>query len=167
MIGLVPFLALGPVGIAVYLALPVYMVHQYEEHDADRFRAFVNALMPGRAGLSLRDVAVINLVGVWALLLATLWLTEFVSDGWGALAFYLLGINALLHVGQAVAFRQYNPGLVTALVLFLPLSALLWVRLAGEASVIQHGASALFILGLHISILLRARRPATNPTVTP
>jgi hypothetical protein len=28
--------------VATFLCLPVYMVHQYEEHDKDRFRLFVN-----------------------------------------------------------------------------------------------------------------------------
>ena len=28
--------------VTTFLCLPVYMVHQYEEHDNDRFRLFVN-----------------------------------------------------------------------------------------------------------------------------
>jgi hypothetical protein len=31
----------------VWLVLPVYMLHQLEEHDGDRFRLFVNATIGG------------------------------------------------------------------------------------------------------------------------
>ena len=39
--------------VATFLCLPVYMIHQYEEHDNDRFRLFVNQKIgKGRVGLS-------------------------------------------------------------------------------------------------------------------
>jgi len=28
--------------VAAFLCLPAYMIHQYEEHDNDRFRLYVN-----------------------------------------------------------------------------------------------------------------------------
>ncbi len=47
--------------VAVLLQLPVYMLHQYEEHDDDRFRRFFNHTMfGGREVLSRRAVFVIN-----------------------------------------------------------------------------------------------------------
>ncbi len=33
--------------LAVFLQLPIYMLHQYEEHDNDRFRRFVNRTIGG------------------------------------------------------------------------------------------------------------------------
>ena len=39
-----------------------------------------------------------------------------------------IGLNALAHVALTVAFRAYMPGLLTALVLTLPISALLLAR---------------------------------------
>ena len=42
----------------VFLALPVYMLHQPEEHDGDRFRAFVNEVIgKGREVLSVPAVS--------------------------------------------------------------------------------------------------------------
>lgn len=150
----------GPVFLLCWLSLPVYMLHQYEEHDADRFRGFVNQLLPaGRAGLSVLDVFMINFFGVWVLLAVALWLTQTVDPGWATLALYLLAINALAHIAQAVGLRRYNPGLATAVVLFLPLSVAL--VLSVSASLLQHILSAAGIVLLHALILRRATRPST------
>tara|TARA_R110002020_G_scaffold89135_18_gene218258 strand:- start:8323 stop:8871 length:549 start_codon:yes stop_codon:yes gene_type:complete len=158
LLSLTPFLAFGPVLTAVYLALPVYMIHQYEEHDDDRFRRFVNTLLAGRSrGLSRADVFWINIAGVWALLVATLWAAATINPGWGSVATWLLGLNGLIHVAQAVALRRYNPGLVTALILFLPLAAWLFVHV--PASLGQQIAGFGIVLVLHGLILVRARQP--------
>ena len=46
----------------VALQLPLYMIHQYEEHDADRFRIFVNQLVGhGRDVLTTKAVFMINI----------------------------------------------------------------------------------------------------------
>ena len=164
---LLPFLDISAPGQGVVLALVVYMLHQYEEHDDDRFRRFVNVLFgPARRGLTSLDVMLINVIGVWALLLATLVLTERVAPGWAAIAACLLAVNGLAHVGQGLALRRYNPGLMTAVVLFLPLAAILFSRIAGVASVAQHLASAGLIVALHAAILIVARHPVL-PRIVP
>ena len=95
-----------------YLALPVYMLHQFEEHDDDRFRRFVNAVVGhGREALSVTAVVWINFAGVWLLLGAVIWAARLVGPGWAAAAGWLVLVNGLLHVAQAVALRRYNPGL--------------------------------------------------------
>ena len=139
-----------------FLCLPLYMLHQFEEHDDDRFRRFVNIVVcKGRQGLSLADVFWINVVGVWCLLSLTLWLVLNLDPGWSALAAWLLVINAAAHIGQALALRRYNPGLVTALLLLLPLGLTLLVW--GQASLVQFGLSALFAVVVHLGLLARLR----------
>ncbi|MER2509494.1 MAG: HXXEE domain-containing protein, partial [Amaricoccus sp.] len=115
--------------LLIWLQLPIYMLHQFEEHDDDRFRKFVNATIGGgRELLSRFDVFVINIVGVWGVDTIAIWLAARVHLGLGLIAVYLSMVNALAHCGQAVAMRRYNPGLITAIVLFIPLGvATLWV----------------------------------------
>ncbi|KAB2877130.1 MAG: HXXEE domain-containing protein, partial [Bauldia sp.] len=61
--------------LLVYLQLPVYMLHQLEEHQGDRFRAFVNArLAGGRDALTTAAVVVINVPLVWGIDLAAIYL---------------------------------------------------------------------------------------------
>jgi hypothetical protein len=144
------------------LVLPAYMLHQYEEHDDDRFRRFVNATIGrGHEVLTVADVFVINIVGVWAVLAAVLWLEHLsgpgAGPGWGLIAVWLILVNALAHVGQAVAMRRYNPGLATALALFLPLGLLGLVTLAPLASATQHAVAPALAILLHALIILRVR----------
>lgn len=141
----------------VWIALCAYIVHQYEEHDADRFRAFVNALVPeGRAGLQPFDVLTINFLGVWVWLAITFVLTSLIDRGWAALALYLLAVNGVVHILQGIGLRQYNPGLITAVVLFLPLTVV--IGFVAKPNFIQHFVGFVSVLGLHIAILAYALR---------
>lgn len=161
LLALTPLLTAGwpQVEMLVFLALPVYMLHQLEEHDDDRFRRFVNEVIgKGREVLSVAAVFVINVGGVWGTMAATLWPMRTVSPGWGLIGAYLLLVNALLHIVQAVALRRSNPGLVTAVVLFLPLGAAAFAGLAGAASPVQHAVSLGLVIALHGAIVAGVRR---------
>jgi hypothetical protein len=122
----------GPVGeplVAVYFLLPIYMLHQLEEHAGDRFRRFVNERLGGGTELLTRlDVFLINVPGVWGLFALVFAFAATVNIGIGLIAAYTVLINAVAHLGQAVRQRSLNPGLVTAIILFLP--AGLWAVLA-------------------------------------
>ncbi|GAB4513302.1 MAG: hypothetical protein Tsb0019_10510 [Roseibium sp.] len=156
LIGLAPFV--DGIALPVYLALPVYMLHQYEEHDADRFRKSINLMLgPGRQGLSHGAVWIINVVFVWFVLLAVFFAAR-AAPAWGVVASYLMAVNALVHVAAAIRTRQGNPGLVTAIVLFLPLSA--WIFAAQPAGLVQHLTGAILIVALHAAIAAWATRPS-------
>jgi hypothetical protein len=131
------------------------MIHQYEEHDNDRFRAFVNRLLGhGREVLTPLAVFITNIVGVWAVLGAVFWLTACVNPGYGLIAAYLLLLNAAIHIAQAIAGRGYNPGLVTAIVFFLPAGAycLRAVEEGGFGTLLMHAIGAAVAIGVHAAI---------------
>ncbi len=145
----------------VALQLPLYMLHQFEEHDADRFRLFVNRLMgDGRDILTKQAVFVINVPGVWGVNFAAVALAALVDLGFGLIAIWLTLVNGIVHVVQAAALRRYNPGLVTAILLFLPAGlAGVWVLHAAG-----HGPAGWQILGfavaaaIHAAIIVHVRR---------
>ena len=156
---LIPVFGLSTPGTLCLLALVVYMVHQYEEHDDDRFARFMNGLFgPNRAGLTQLEIMIINVVGVWVFLALGTIATETLHAGWALFAAYLLLINGLSHIGQAARLKGYNPGLWTAIVLFLPLSAVLFIRLAGTATLVHHVVSAGIVVALHLAIVARGGR---------
>lgn len=143
----------------VWLVLPVYMLHQLEEHDGDRFRHFVNATIGGgREALSVRDVFVINVFGVWGVMVVTLWLMRGLASGWGLIGIYLVLVNAVLHLVQALVMRRANPGLWTALVLFLPLGCWGLAELAPSATLSVHAVSLAAVVALHGAIVVNVRR---------
>ena len=152
---LTPVLASGwPMALVlIWLQLPAYMLHQYEEHDADRFRRFVNAIIGGgKEVLTRLDVFVINIAGVWGVDALAFLLAARVHLGLGLIAVYLSLVNAVAHCAQAVALRRYNPGLITAILLFLPLGVVtLWV-LSGNAQI----SATDHLIGLGLAILIHA-----------
>lgn len=146
-----------------FLCLPLYIFHQFEEHDDDRFRAFVNGVVAkGREGLSLADVFWINVLAVWVLLPLTLWLVVRVDPGWSAIAASLLVINAVAHIGQAIVLRRYNPGLWTGIVLLLPLGLALLIY--GQANAAQFLLSLLLAVAVHACIVARLRFNLARPS---
>ncbi len=68
-----------------FLFLPLYMLHQYEEHDADRFRLFFNTTIGGgREVLTPAAVFVVNVPGVWAVIALATYLSAWVAPGHGS-----------------------------------------------------------------------------------
>lgn len=148
-IALAPLLGqvLPPALWLIYLHSPVYMIHQVEEHQGDRFRAFVNGrVFGGLDVLTVGDVLVINLPLVWGLNLAALYAGAAWGAAWGLVAPYAMLVNAICHLAASIRFRAYNPGVVTSAILFLPLSV--------AAIAVIGGSPALHLAGFGLAVLL-------------
>jgi hypothetical protein len=146
--------------VATFLHLPAYMVHQYEEHDRDRFRLFFNETIgKGHDVLSPLAVFVTNVPGVWLVIALSLYGAAALNPGWATIAVYLVLVNAFVHIVHAVIFRRYNPGLATALVIFLPLGGFtLWLLLqAGAGSLGYQAFGFLTAVLIHAAILIHVR----------
>jgi hypothetical protein len=145
----------------VYLQLPIYMLHQYEEHDGDRFRLWVNNMLAqGRELLTPIATFWINSLLVWLLDLVALYLAGFVDLSLGLIAIYMPLVNAFGHIVPAILKRQYNPGLATSVFLFLPvgaLSAVVISRSAGSTFADHLLAFAVALVG-HGIIIAHVRR---------
>jgi Protein of unknown function with HXXEE motif len=145
-----------------YLTLPIYMLHQYEEWDGDRFRIFLNNhLGHGKNLLTHKAGFVINIFGVWGVIAVCLYLAFYINPGFGLIATYLVIVNAFVHILAAFVLRSYNPGLITAIVLFMPLGFYtIYRKNFGGDSVFQYLGISVAIL-IHVSIiwhLLRRRK---------
>jgi hypothetical protein len=162
------FLLLAPVGftgegqalLLIFLASPVYMLHQVEEHAGDRFRSYINGtVFGGVQALSVADVLWINLPGVWGLNFAALYAARFIDVGWGVAAGYLILINGIAHIGMAARFRGYNPGLATGVLMFVPFG--LATILLVPATALQHAVGFAIALAIHAAIAIRANSNAS------
>ncbi len=166
-------LAFTPVFAHLPLALfllalhsPAYMLHQVEEHAHDRFRRFTNLhVFGGREALTTPAVLIINLPLVWGLNLGAFYAGYLIAPAWGLAAPYCLIVNAVAHIAATLRLRLYNPGLITALLLFLPLGTTT-LYITPDKTLTTHLTGLGIALGLHIGIVLavlahlrRLRRP--------
>lgn len=142
--------------LLIFLATPIYMLHQIEEHTGDRFRKFVNrTVFGGVEALTVSDVLWINLPGVWGMNLLALYAAHFIDVGWGLAAGYLMLVNGIAHVGMAARFKCYNPGLVTGVVLFIPLG--LATAFLVPATTTQQVVGLLISIAIHAAIIVRVK----------
>jgi hypothetical protein len=153
----------------VFMAMPIYMLHQYEEHDADRFHRKINDLFgKGPDVLPSGAIFIINIPVVWGVNAASFALAT-TDLGWGLIALYTLVANAVVHIAQAAVTRAYNPGLITAIVLFLPMGIFgsIEVIRAAPVSPMQQVIALLVAIGAHVAIqayvFSNIRRLAKNP----
>lgn len=154
--------------LLIFSMLPAYMFHQVEEHTGDRFRAFVNQrVFNGVEGLTRLAVLWINLPGVWGVGLFSIYAASFLSIGWGLSMVYLVLVNAVAHIVAAILWREYNPGLWTALFLFVPLGtlALLQITRAPGVGRIHHAAGIAVAIGIHAAIVIYTRGKARKVPV--
>ena len=143
-----------------FLFLPLYMLHQYEEHDADRFRLFFNASIGGgQEVLTRAAVFVINVPGVWGVIALATYLSAWLAPGLGLIAVYLALVNAVAHVGQAMLLRRYNPGLVTAMAVFLPVGGYTLHRFdaAGAGGFVWQIVGIGSAVAIHLAIIRYAK----------
>jgi len=117
----------------VCLVLPVYMIHQFEEHGVDLLGRRYQFIVEMCRVLGHPDLAscpadrefifAVNVGAVWiAGLTAIVWRHR--NPMVGACAYGIILVNGFLHVVPGGLVRwTYNPGLLTSAVLFLPLSA--------------------------------------------
>ena len=137
------------------------MLHQYEEHDADRFRLYVNRTVgDGAEVLTPAAVFVINIGAVWLLDVAVIYLAWRVDIGLGLIVVYLVLVNAVVHIVGALRSRSYNPGLITAVVLFLPAGfyALWHIQASGAGTAADHLIGLVAAIATHALIIIYALR---------
>ncbi len=148
-----------PLGL-IYLQLPIYMLHQFEEHAGDRFRLwFNNMLGHGRDVLTPIATFWINSLLVWLLDIVALYLACFVDLSLGLIALYLPMLNAFGHIVPAIVKRQYNPGLITSILLFLPVGVIstFVVSRAADCDLRDHLLALGVAIAVHAAIIAHVR----------
>ncbi|MEO1495029.1 MAG: HXXEE domain-containing protein [Pseudomonadota bacterium] len=143
-----------------------YMLHQVEEHWIDlRGRIYLlrdqlNVLL-GRAfgpeaasAMTPQAVFFINTSVVWLAAFIAIWSAP--SHLFPAVALAgVIFVNGIAHIVQAVAARDYNPGLLTAIAIFVPLSVAFYVATgtAGSVRPIEIGAGIAWGIFAHVLLI--------------
>jgi len=155
LLGLLPAISNGwtLAVLLIYLQLPVYMLHQLEEHYDDRFHQFaIKTVFGGRDLLTQKDIFIINVPGVWGVNLISILLATQVDIGYGLIAVYMSMVNGFTHLAQGIRLKCYNPGLVTGVFVFIPLGG--WA--AWKIHQAGGGTPYFQTLGIGCAILIHA-----------
>lgn len=146
-----------------WFAVPIYMLHQFEEYGIDllgRKHAFPTDLCNN---LSLGNYPsciiphdyflYVNISLVWFIAVLN---AKFSSKNTfvGLGLYSVLISNAIVHLIGAVAAKNYNPGLFTAIVIFLPSFYWLCKALFGQGGFAKKGISILIATGVILHIIL-------------
>jgi hypothetical protein len=96
--------------------------------------------------------------------LLSIYAATFLNIGWGLSVVYLVLVNALAHILAAVLWREYNPGLWTALVLFVPVGTLALFEIARLPGVepIHHVVGLAVAVAIHAAIVVHTRGRAAK-----
>jgi hypothetical protein len=109
--------------VLLYLHLPAYMIHQYEEHSVGNFKIMINRMLAGgKEKITDTPIFLVNIIGVWVVYLVSINVAALGAIGDGLLMPYSMLINGVLHITTTVKDRRYNPGVLTSIILFVPLS---------------------------------------------
>lgn len=150
-----------PAWLAV-LGLPLYMVHQFEEHGIDLagvHYAFRAALC-GTMGFADVSACPIPFSFITAVNVGSVWGASALAYAFGrrrpliALSAYGIPlVNAVPHVASALKDQGYNPGLLTAILLFVPVGV--WAMRVGlRAGIGRRGVGAIILGGVLAHVVL-------------
>lgn len=151
------------VGLMACLLTAAYLVHQVEEHWVDFLGReyplydYLNGLIASLFGEE--KYGILDRSGIFYINAGMVWTAGFLSilvspkRVFPTLAMAgIMFVNALAHVINAVGTASYNSGLVTSLILFLPLSITFFVGMfrTANASTIQIVAAILWGFLAHV-----------------
>ena len=138
----------------VWLFVAAYAAHVVEEFFGG-FPQWV-ALVAGRP-LPVREFAIINAFGLAAMVAAARVSTRREPLAWLAIGVAtVVLVNALLHLLGSLLTGTYSPGLITGVVLYLPLGLLLLLRASHQAPASFLLRDILTGLAAHALVLLIA-----------
>ncbi|HEV3486821.1 MAG TPA: HXXEE domain-containing protein [Vicinamibacterales bacterium] len=134
----------------LWLFPPAYLLHVAEElWGGPGFPQWL-AMVAGQP-LPYAAFAVINTIGMIVLIVGVRAAARHEASGWIAVAIATVAtVNALLHIGGSLLTGTYSPGLITAVVLYVPLGQLLLIRALHQAD--RRG----FARGIVVGVLIHA-----------
>ncbi len=147
----------------IWLQLPIYLLHQFEEHNWNGFKNYVNRTIfkvkEGDFPLNDKIIFWVNIPIVWILIPIFSCLSS-VNIMFGLWIPYFAVLNSLSHVVVSARTREYNPGLLISLILGIPIGiyALIIFYSYINVPVLISAISIFFAVVLHIIVFGIIRR---------
>jgi hypothetical protein len=146
----------------IWIQIPIYLLHQFEEHSRNGFKNYINQKVfqvpEGDFPLNDKNIFWINIPIIWILMPIFAGLSS-INLMWGLWIPYFAVFNSLSHVIFSIRNREYNPGIIVSLILGIPLGVYAlfifysYINVPGIISII----SIFFAILLHILIFAYIR----------
>ncbi|MCE5214993.1 MAG: HXXEE domain-containing protein [Methanobacterium sp.] len=125
-VAIIIFVLIKPENIVIFLIwiqIPIYLLHQFEEHAGDGFKNYINRKVflveEGDFPLNDKNIFWINIPIIWILMPIFASLSS-LNVMFGLWIPYFAVFNSLSHVIFSIRSREYNPGLIVSIVLGIP-----------------------------------------------
>ena len=137
-----------PFNSALLLAPLVYAIHHAEEHLVFSFRDWRLRYFPDNNALTTEAVLVVLMAISMTYILLHSTLRTKVS-AWIVLVFLMATQvhNALFHLGGTLIFSDFSPGLITGLLLYIPVNCLIMHLALQEGYINKRAAISIFVAG--------------------
>jgi hypothetical protein len=138
----------------LWLFVPAYMTHVVEEWFGGFTTwaaRFAGRPIPGDAFLVINGIALLLLI---AAIRAS---SRDQASGWMAIAIATIAlVNTASHLAGAIYTQSYSPGLVSAVILYVPLGSLTMVRASDQAPSTQLSRGIVAGMALHALVFVVA-----------
>lgn len=147
----------------IWIQLPIYLLHQFEEHNWNGFKNYVNRSVfkveDGDFPLNDKIIFWINIPIIW-IIIPTFSALSSVNILYGLWIPYFAVLNSLTHVVVSIRNKEYNPGLIVSLILGIPVGIYTLTVFYSEINVpiIVSTISVLFAVLLHLMVFGYIRR---------
>jgi hypothetical protein len=153
----------------IWIQIPIYLLHQFEEHRWNGFKNYINKkvfnVQKGDFPLNDKNIFWINIPIIWILMPIFAGLSS-INIMFGLWIPFFAVFNSLSHVIFSIQNWEYNPGLIVSLILGIPVGtyALITFYSYIAVSAIISIISIFFALLLHIIIFsyIRMNYKKTN-----
>jgi Protein of unknown function with HXXEE motif len=146
----------------IWIQIPIYLLHQFEEHAWNGFKNYINKkvfnVQEGDFPLNDKNIFWINIPIIWILMPIFAALSS-LNIMFGLWIPYFAVFNSLSHVIFSIRNREYNPGLIVSIILGIPVGiyALIIFYSSIDVPAIISIISIFFALLLHLFIFVYIR----------
>lgn len=141
----------------IWMQLPIYLLHQFEEHNWNGFKNYVNRniFKVKEDDFPLNDKIIfwVNIPIIWVLMPIFSDLSS-INMMFGLWIPYFAVFNSLTHVIFSIRNREYNPGLFVSLILGIPVGIYTLIIFYSyiQVSLLISVLSIFFAILLHIIV---------------
>jgi len=146
----------------IWIQIPIYLLHQFEEHSKNGFKNYVNKTVfkvsDGDYPLNDKNIFWINIPIIW-ILMPLFAILSSINPLIGLWIPFFGVINSLSHVIFSIVNKQYNPGLIVSLVLGIPVGIYTLIIFYSNLNIsyLVTGLAIGFAIILHLIVLLYIR----------